>query len=972
MDALLDTGSPTSFIDLRTFKYLFPLQNFTKNNSSFVSVSGTTFTSCGTVKLPVSVENMCIQQNFFLIDSPISIILGIDALCALRLNLRFSPQTIQLSSDMSQKVASLQNSASPVTTTASSASKTALPVSTFSKLSEVEYIQLFNLPRDKSDALLTQLRQLLIEFRDVFSENKYDIGYSKFGYHDICTGNATPTVHKQYRLAHAHKPLADNIIDDMLKHGIIEEAQSPWNSPFILVDKQDGTKRFAVDYRSLNEVTVKDRLPMPNVDDLLDDLSGYVSFSLLDLTSGFWQIPLTDSSKPKTAFSAGTNQYQFTVMPFGLSNAPATFQRIMQTAVKNLPTTPYIDDLIIPSNSDDEQLVLLRKVFERLREGHFKLKPSKCEFMSRKIKYLGFIVEDGKLLPDPDKVCAIELFPLPQTTKDLQRFLGMCNFFSRFIFNYATISSPLTNIQNTPKAKFKTVWIQNAALYEDTFNQLKQILISNHVLHLPNFDSPFFVDVDASEVAIAGVLHQSTGPISYFSAKLKTAQKNYSTTDKEFLALYSTIMRYRVYLLGSKFTVYSDHKPLTSLVRGAPNNARQTRWQLALQEFDFEIVYKPGKDNTVADCLSRPPISPVLPAISSLTEQIKEAQVSSDEIRHCVDALIKERNPVFDGDISRSVERCQRLGIKTFSVNDYLLYHNNRLVIPQSILDEVILRYHASGHFSGNKTQEAILERFWCPKLRSSVSRIIEACGCNVMKSYGHNPRPSRFPKTSPFEVISVDIVSLPPDRHFQYLLTMVDMATKWLTAVPLTNIAADTIGDAIEKRWIYVYGPPAVFHSDQGTQFKSEINQALLQKFGISQSFSSAYHSKGNSVIERAHRTFKDRLRTMKGRWSNSIAQALYDSNRLSGAFQAVFARSGVPAGDWPTQSDFLVRTTAKTGPQDGDWIAIRDRKPPNTLSPRFIGRFRVKKRHGNSVKLSDGRQINLHDALLVGKNEE
>lgn len=963
VNALCDSGASVSFVDHAFFKKSFPTVSVSSCDHSFVSISGSRFCCVGLVQLNVSVFKRTVCHTFFLIHSPVAVVLGLDVLCALHVSIVCSPDKVFVETNM--------DPVSSVTVDEPASSKTV----DYTVCPDVEFLNLFQLPTGVSLEVSNQLKDLLLEYKDVFSCSKYDIGCTSLGYHDICTGNANPVFHRPYRMAHSHKKIATDLIEDMLKNGIIEEAQSAWSSPFILVDKSDGTKRFAVDYRSLNDVTVKDRLPMPNVDELLDGLSSFKYFSLLDLTSGFWQVPLTENAKPKTAFGSNNSQYQFKVMPFGLTNAPATFQRIIQKAVHDLPTTPFIDDLIVPTIDVVEQLLLLRNVFERLRSARFKLKPAKCVFMVKKIKYLGFVVEDGKLFPDPEKLRAVKEFPVPRSTKDLQRFLGLCNFFSRFINDFATLASPLTCIQNTPAKAFSSVWKEKLDKHVNTFQLLKDALISPLVLVLPDFNQSFCLDVDASEVAVSGVLYQKGGAVSFFSQKLQPAQKNYSTTDKEFLALYSSVMRFRAYLLGPRFTVYSDHKPLSSLVFGKAHNARQTRWQLALQEFDFSIHYKPGLLNTAADALSRieidVPVCATVSFVQSVTDMIRIEQGNCREILHCVEAMKKGEPISFIGNIAESIRKCCELSVGTFSVCDNFLYHEDRLVISPNVVSEVVLRYHQCGHFSANNTQKRILERFWAPKLRSVIMKVVSSCECRLLKSYGHNPQPSKFPVCEPFEVLSLDIVSLPFDRGYSHILTMIDMRTKIMVAAPLPSMRAEDVARAFLQRWLYVYGPPAVLHSDQGGQFVGDVMSSLREKFNIAVSNSSVYHPKGNSVVERAHRTLKDRLRSKGGHWTECLPEAVYDCNRLTGAFYTVFRRTALPSCDWPNRSDFLSRRCGKAGPLAGDTVAIRDRSPRNTLAPRFSGRFRVSERRGNAVVLSDGRQVNLHDCVLVERND-
>ena len=291
-------------------------------------------------------------------------------------------------------------------------------------------------------------------------------------------GVAEPNYTKQYRLPHSQKAEAETYIQDMKKHGIIEQANSPWSSPFILVKKKDGTNRFVIDYRKLNDKTVKDRMPIPNVEELIDNLSQASIFSLLDLTSGYWQVPLAEQAKEKTVFTLNNNQYQFKVMPFGLCNSPATFQRLMMELTRDLPTTPYIDDIVVPAKSIEENISLLKNFFDRLREVNFKLKLKKCTFLSSQINYLGFIISNNTLEADPRKIEAIKKAEFPLTVKGLQRFLGMTNYLSRFISNYAETSKMLTSCQNQTQKQYSETLKSNR--FELNWKDLLKFLKKNY------------------------------------------------------------------------------------------------------------------------------------------------------------------------------------------------------------------------------------------------------------------------------------------------------------------------------------------------------------------------------------------------------------------------------------------------------------------------------------------------------------
>jgi len=485
---------------------------------------------------------------------------------------------------------------------------------------------------------------------------------------------------------------------------------------------------------------------------------------------------------------------------------------------------------------------------------------------------------------------------------------------------------------------------------------------------LPNFSEQFKLDVDASDVAVGGVLHQSSGPISFFSRKLSPSEKNYSTLDKEFLALKESVKKFHPYLFGRKFEIYTDHKPLTSFLRKKMISTRQERWNLFLQNYEFDLHYVKGLNNVAADSLSR---IASCASNNSLYEKVCIEQQKCKNILNSLLILNKKGVTVPDNQLSKCVKKCLDKGLRNFHINDGVLMNDNCIVVPFHLEKEVIERIHSCGHFSASATQKAINTRYWFPQMYTKIKELVNACACKLQKSYGHNPQPSHFPykNIQPFEVVSVDLVSMPLSRQYRYILTMIDMKTRFLCAVPLPNSSADAVSSAFFKRWICQFGPPAVVHSDQGRQFVTDLFDQLKNRFKISSSTSSVYHPKGNSVIERSHRTLKDRLRSMAGLWSDRLEESVLCCNQQSGAFLSVFGRCAVPLCDWPQSSDFLRRKQSSTGPQSGDNVAIRDRKPLTTISPRFKGSIAVQRRLGNSVLLTDGRQINLHDVNLVEK---
>jgi len=361
-----------------------------------------------------------------------------------------------------------------------------------------------------------------------------------------------------------------------------------------------------VDYRKLNDVTTGDKYPLPDINELLDQLGRCQYFTTLDLASGFHQIQVNEKDVPKTAFTVENGHYEFLRMPFGLKNAPSTFQRVMDNIMRGLNNEiclVYMDDIIVYSSTLEEHIQRLSTVFKRLRKSNLKLQPDKCEFLKREVAYLGHVITKDGVKPNPDKISAVTNFPIPKSIKDIQSFLGLSGYYRRFISNYSKITKPLTALL---KKDIPFNFDQNCL---NSFNLLKQSLTKAPILQYPNFEEPFILTCDASNFAIGSVLSQGPLnkdlPIAYASRTLNQAEVRYSTIEKELLAIVWSVRHFRPYLYGRRFLLVTDHKPLTWLFSIKDPGSRLARWRLKLEEYDYEIVYKPGKINKNADALSR-------------------------------------------------------------------------------------------------------------------------------------------------------------------------------------------------------------------------------------------------------------------------------------------------------------------------------------------------------------------------------
>ncbi len=455
-----------------------------------------------------------------------------------------------------------------------------------------------------SPSQLTDVARLQKDFADVFSPRP---GRTNLIQHHIETEPGVVVRSRPYRLPEHKKKVVQSELEAMLDLGVIEESHSDWASPIVLVPKTDGSVRFCVDYRKVNAVSKFDAYPMPRVDELLDRLGTARFYSTLDLTKGYWQIPLSPLSKEKSAFTTPFGLHQFITLPFGLFGAPATFQRLMDKILRphTAYAAAYLDDIIIYSQDWQRHMVHLREVLRALRGAGLTANPKKCAIGRVEVRYLGFHLGHGQVRPQIDKTTAIAACPRPKTKKEVRQFLGLAGYYRRFIPDYSELTSSLTDL--TKKEVPDTVpWTEQC---QQAFTQVKAALCGGPLLHSPDFSLPFLLQTDASDRGLGAVLTQEIKgeerPVLYISRKLSKRETMYSTIEKECLAIRWAVLTLRYYLLGREFTLCSDHAPLQWLHRMKDTNARITRWYLALQPFKFKVIHRPGTQMIVADFLSR-------------------------------------------------------------------------------------------------------------------------------------------------------------------------------------------------------------------------------------------------------------------------------------------------------------------------------------------------------------------------------
>lgn len=497
-------------------------------------------------------------------------------------------------------------------------------------------IDLKHLNKDEQESIT----EIINEFADVFHLENESLGHTNAIMHEIKTiEGVEPIFTRPYRIPETLKNEVDTQINNLLKDNIITHSKSPWNSPLLIVPKKSQSNekkwRLCIDFRKLNNVTIKDNFPLPLISEILDQLGNSRYFTSLDLASGFHQVQMHPKDQEKTAFSTRYGHYEFCRMPFGLTGSPATFQRLMNKiliGLQGLKCFIYLDDVIIHAKNLNDHARKLREVLTRFQSYNLKLQPSKCQFMKREIQYLGHIITENGVKPDPKLITSVINSPIPKNIKQLQSFLGLANYYRKFIQNFSNITAPLNKLL---RKNIKFNWTNSCT---EAFESLKLFLTSAPLLKFPDFEKTFILTTDSSGEALGAVLEQPYDigeelinlPCSYASRVLNAAERNYSATERELLAVVWAITVFRPYLYGREFIVQTDHKPLIGIFRTKDISSRLLRWKLKLDEYDYKIVHVPGKKIPHADGLSRMAHSALKQNCMSVQAPIQNSTSSND------------------------------------------------------------------------------------------------------------------------------------------------------------------------------------------------------------------------------------------------------------------------------------------------------------------------------------------------------
>ena len=668
--------------------------------------------------------------------------------------------------------------------------------------------------------------------------------------------HTSPPSRPTYRLSPTELDELRKQLEDLTQHGFIQPSRSPFGAPVLFVKKKGGELRMCVDYRALNKITIKNKYPLPRIDELLDRLHGAKWFSKIDLRSGYHQVRIHPDDVSKTAFRTRYGHYEFLVLPFGLCNAPGTFMHLMQQIFRDHLDNfviVFLDDILIYSKTEADHEKHLKIVLELLRKHKLYGKKSKCEFFKQRVSFLGHVVSSEGVSMEQDKVQAVRDWPIPTSVHDVRAFLGLSGYYRRFVQGFSSIAAPLSEL-----TKHDQVW-EWTPKHQQAFQQLKDALSHGPTLILPDEKLPYVVSTDASGFAIGASLCQDQGkgqqPIAYLSKKMLPAEQNYPVHEQELLAIVCALKEWRHYLHGEPFTVLTDHNSLQHFQTQPSLSRRQVRWSEFLSEFDFTIKYQKGKDNVVADALSRRqdhkdeqsqsvPVETGAGQLNSLAVSSPQVSDLMQDIRQAYQKDKQCKQMLVNSDQPRSVH----------SVRDGLIYIQQQIYIPsnQTLKTRLLAEAHdvpVSGHMGVAKTVELLSRTYYWPGMHAEVKQYVTSClACQSNKPNTQQPMGLLQPLPTPerrWDQVSMDLITQLPRTQSGHdaIVVFVDKLSKMVHVVPTTTtVNAPQLAGLFFRSVVRYHGVPSSIVSDRDVRFTSLFWRALWKQLGTRLAMSTVF----------------------------------------------------------------------------------------------------------------------------------
>ena len=721
-----------------------------------------------------------------------------------------------------------------------------------------------------------RLLDLLAKYRSVIALKGDSLGLCEVQEFEVKLEPGTRPIYiPPRRIPHSQRAVVDDLVKDMLDKEVIEPSNSPWSAPLVLVKKKSGELRPCVDYRKINACTVPDRFPLPLISDIIHSLGKAKVFSSLDLFSGYWQMPVEKSSRPMTAFTTQTGHYEFKKLPFGMRNGVASFSRMMGSVLTGLTGNEalvYLDDILIFTRSVEGHFRKLEDVLKRLSQHNLKVKLKKCSFLRKRLTYLGHLISERGMAPDPEKLSTLMQYPVPGDADQLRAFLGFVGYYRVFIPDFSSVASPLTQLF---KKGVQWNWSTEC---QEAFEYLRKCLISRPILEYPDYDKKFLIATDASGYGMGAVLMQEHDgiekPIAYASKLLTKAEKNYSVTEKEGLAVVWALKKFKTLIYGYPIEIFTDHQALVHLFRNKISEGRLGRWCLSVQDFNPSITYRPGKRNILPDCLSR------LREETGTTSENDESEPSAVRlVRNPKSASYPKKIGVWNEDeianaqradeevgrLIKDIEAGKSVGGEYYLCGQTLFIRTPigyALVVPEPLVFNAIALCHdtsLSGHGGVERTLARVKERYHFKNMRELTEEYVKTCHSCAM----HKPRTEgkvslyKYPVPGkPFERVSMDIMGpfARTQRGYVYVLVFVDFLTRYVEIAPLRSRRAEEVAEAFRRKIIRNHGSPKVLISDNAAEFTSALFKELCKLLHVNKVEITAWTPIANGLCERSN----------------------------------------------------------------------------------------------------------------------